>query len=440
MPPPFLVAIILAGIIAAAASYRRQPTEPSPHRHSFLGLLVLVVIASLIASRVEPSAEVAPTLSGLILGVAFAIGARFLGGLLPGLSLAVAASASCHLVPLAPPAQLGLLVGAGFAAIIFSSDSSGRFALWSLLIISADRLGASNSDAPGFAYLGTLMGVVAAVGLAVGIPIPEKFRGFTPVLAGIVIALGGVFLSRYVGEAALTIAVGLGATVGVVLHFLVEESDPSALRVGLATILAVGLATVAFGAFRGLGMSLSLLAAGGVLAVSANRRALLTLGPLVGLVLYRVLREEGTGASRALDIGQHYTLLALALGAIVPLMFADWRGRGIGFGLWALVGLAVPPLIIAMFGVRGAVGFIVGLGLAATIDALRRADSFTVYAATAIMAPITLLALHVAKDVDALTRDQKIPILIGASVVIALLAGGITALGNRYGQKAENPV
>jgi hypothetical protein len=119
-------------------------------------------------------------------------------------------------------------------------------------------------------------------------------------------------------------------------------------------------------------------------------------------------------------------------------MFADWRGRGMGFGLWGLVGLAVPPFIITMFGVRGAVGFIVGLGFAAMVDALRRAESFTVYAAAAIMAPITLLSLHVAKDVDALTRDQKIPILIGSSVVLTLLAGGLTVLGR--GQKAEKPV
>jgi len=438
MPPPFLIAVIVAGIIAAAASYRRQPAETTPHRHSFFGLLALVVIASFLATRVGPPAELAPTLTGLILGVAFATGARFLGGILPGLSLAVAASAAGHLVPLVPSAQLGMLLGAGLAAIVFSSDSSGRFALWSLLIVSADRLGASNNDAPGYAYLGTLLGVISIVGLAAGIPIPANYRGFSPVVAGLLIALGGVLLSRYVWEAALTVAVGLGATVGVVLHFLVEEGESNAGRMGLATILTIGLATVAFGAFRGSGMSLSLVAAAGVLAVSPNRRALLALGPLVGLVLYRVLREEGTGASRALDIGQHYTLLALALGTIVPLMFADWRGRGMGFGLWGLVGLTVPPFIITMFGVRGAVGFIVGLGFAAMVDALRRAESFTVYAAAAIMAPITLLSLHVAKDVDALTRDQKIPILIGASIVLTLLAGGLTVLGR--GQKAEKPV
>jgi hypothetical protein len=164
---------------------------------------------------------------------------------------------------------------------------------------------------------------------------------------------------------------------------------------------------------------------------------LLTLGPLVGLVLYRVLREEGTGATRALDIGQHYTLLALGLGAIVPLMLVDWPGKSggyaksAGYALWALIGISVPPAVITMFGVRGAVGFIVGLGFAATIDALRRAESFAVYAVAAIMAPVTLVSLHWAKDVDALSRDEKIPVLGGVGALICVLAGLLWFLGSK---------
>jgi len=434
MPLPYIVAIIVTGLIAVAATIRFQPAVPAP-RSSYIWLLGLLVVSSLLATRVSPASELSPGLGGLVIGAVLAATASFGGNRLTSLALALVGAASVHLAPSVAPAQLGLAIGAGLGAIALAGDSINRFALWCLLAISADRLGASNSDAPGFAYLGTLLTLVLIIGGVAGIPIPKKLEAALPFLAAIIIALGGVLLSKYVAEPALTVAIGLGALVGLVLRYLVEEGESSSLRVGIATILSIGLATVAFATFRGLGMSLSLLAAAGVLATSPNRRALLTLGPLVGLVLYRVLREEGTGASRALDIGQHYTLLALGLGAIVPLILVDWRGKSAGLSLWAILGISVPPIVITMFGVRGAVGFIVGLGFAATIDSLRKAESLTVYAAAAIMAPVTLITLHWAKDVDSLTRDEKVPLFIGIGTVILVLAGVLTILAR--GQQTE---
>jgi hypothetical protein len=429
MPLPYLLVIIVAGIVGWAFLFRTQRSASFPSGERLVWLGASAVVTAIAATRVCPASELSPTLIGLVGGAAVSVVVAATGGTLPALLLAAVAATAAHLLPDVAPSQLGLVLGAGLGALTLAVESTATYAFLVTLAVAADRLGLRNNDGAGYAVLGSLLSLILGLGIVVAFGLPARFTAFRPFVTAIVIALGGAGLSRYVGEEALVVAVRMGAVVGLVLHFLIDEDEPDSLRIGLATILSIGLATVAFAAARGLGMSLALLAAVGVLSVTSHRRALLALGPLVGLVLYRVLREEGTGATRALDIGQHYTLLALALGAIVPLMFADWRGKSVGLALWATLGLAIPPLVIVMFGARGAVGFIVGLGLAATVDALRNAKDLTVYAVAAIMAPITLVTLHWTKDVDTLTRDQKIPLLLVAGTVIVVLSVALGDLG-----------
>jgi hypothetical protein len=77
-----------------------------------------------------------------------------------------------------------------------------------------------------------------------------------------------------------------------------------------------------------------------------------------------------------------------------------------------------------MFGARGAVGFVVGIGMAASIEAMRRGLNLAIYSVIAILAPATLFALHWAANADDLSRDQKVPVLVGAGVLIL----GVSAL------------
>ena len=176
------------------------------------------------------------------------------------------------------------------------------------------------------------------------------------------------------GDEATTLCAGLGALTGVVLFFLMPEEEGESSRVGLAAVVGIGLATVAYGLGRGAGMGLAALGAVGLLLALDNRRAALALGPLVGLTLYRILRDAGTGATRALDIAQHYTLLALVLGLVLPLLPTDWlrnRTSALGIALWSVVALAAAPLVVVALGMRGGIGLVVGLGTSGLVAALR---------------------------------------------------------------------
>ena len=425
MPAFFpLLALAVAAISYFALGDRSQPSI-SPEWTRIIAAIVLACICGIVAQQIHIS-----TFPGLALAVVLAVACYWFGG--KSIPIALAAAGVSALPMIAPGielpnAQLGFLIASGLAALVLGGESAPRFAITALLAIAANRLGSMHAEAVAYQAIGSEFALAVAVGSLVALPVPEKWNLLRPV-AGAVLMLGvGLLISQQLGEEALVIAVAMGVVVGVVLHLLIDQSSVDTVRIGLATILSIGLATVSFAAARGLGMALALIAAAGILLISGNRRALLSLGPLVGLVLYRVLREEGTGATRALDIGQHYTLLALALGAIIPLMFIDWRGKvhlpsTIGSALWGVLGLTVPPLVITMFGARGAVGFMVGIGMAASIEAIRRGQNLAIYSVVTIFAPATLFALQWMANADDLSRDQKIPVLVGAGILILALS------------------
>jgi uncharacterized membrane protein YadS len=62
--------------------------------------------------------------------------------------------------------------------------------------------------------------------------------------------------------------------------------------------------------------------------------------------------------------------------------------------------------------------------MAASIEAIRRGQNLAIYSVITIFAPATLFALHWVANADDLSRDQKIPVLVGAGILIL----GVSAL------------
>jgi hypothetical protein len=338
-------------------------------------LLALLAVSAVIVFRSEPEVDRMPALVGLALGAAACV----LGAWGGGLAFGVAAASALHLLPASslPVVGLALVAGTGLGALTVGGEVA---ALAAVLVVAADNLGMRHSPVPAAAFVGSQAGVALAVGALLVVRIKELVF-IRPILVGVLVSLAGLFVFREDGNG-LLYCLALGALGGVVLDLLVSDKASESSRVGLAAIIGVGLATAAFGLGKGVGLALATLAAVGVLLAVENRRAVLALGPLVGLTLYRVLREAGTGATRALEINQNYTILALLIGLALPLMPTDWltgrvrTARVASSFLWGIVAIAAAPLVLTAFGMRGGVGFVVGLGISGLVQAFRAPSSF----------------------------------------------------------------
>ncbi len=439
-----LVALALA--FAAPFLFRAERAEPARREPLRLGVLTLLTIAgAVLVSRSAPAVDRVPALIGLALGA----GACALGAWTGGIGAGVAAAAALHLLPATslPTAGLALVAGTGLGALTVGGETA---ALAAVLTAAADNLGMRHSPVPAAAFVGSQLGVAATVGAFLAAWTPARLGLLRPVVVGLLLLGAGSFLANALNERPLVLCVGMGAAAGVVLHWLMPEEEGESSRVGLATVVGIGLATVAFGLGRGLGMALAALAAGAILLAVENRRAVLALGPLVGLVLYRTLREAGTGATRAIDIAQHYTLLALCLGLVLPLLPTDWLRarhrvpRAIGAGLWGLGAIAAAPLVVVALGMRGGVGFTVGLGVAGLAQALRGEErgstrtpaSLLPLALGSGLGGATILTLAWLGDESTITRDQKVHLFAYAGAGIAVLAVLIALVG-RLKKEAE---
>ncbi len=79
-----------------------------------------------------------------------------------------------------------------------------------------------------------------------------------------------------------------------------------------------------------------------------------------------------------LEATEYQALIGLTVGAVFPLLPSDWLeidhrpgNRRAGLVLWAVLMVAVPAATFVLTGSRGAVGFVVGLGLAGLLTSLR---------------------------------------------------------------------
>ena len=419
-----VLALALAAVPIFASARESGAERPSWAR--IIAALALTAVAAVAAVRLAKPAETSAAVIGLGLGLVATTAAACIRSSRAAWAIGVAASTAVPLLagPQPSTAHFALVSAALLGAIVGGAGTMAAVA--AAVTSAATYLATARMD---HAAAPTIAGIVA-LAAAAGLAIPAKSPLVARALPGLGAVLAAGFLSiRTTSEPAILLTTALGVVAAAIVLFVVPEDAPAdGLRTGIAALVWLGVATVAFGLLRGLGMALALMGALAVLLPSNAGRAKLTLGPLVGLVLYRLLREAQPDVSRALDIGQHYALVGLMLGLIVPLLPSEIAEDDRTPFLWGLLALGLPALVILVFGGVGAVGFIAGLGLSGTAQALRGRPDDRLFPLAIGMSGLTLLMTGWTGTLTGLTRDEKLRVLGFAAVAVVIIAAALAAL------------
>jgi hypothetical protein len=285
--------------------------------------------------------------------------------------------------------------GAAAAAWVFSlgriddlNEWPVRTAIYAGCIVALDLIGSYHN--PAILSLGEQLAAVVVVAgiLAIGIETQVKLREAKLAFAGPILALalstlGAFLLFRKIGAPDSSALIFLAAAfIALISSWMIrQEAATLTVRMLLAVILWIALATAAYGYARGFGMSIALMAGVGNLILLANRRALLCIGPLAALVIYRVFRQMHADTAEAFDIGQHYAEIGFALGIVLPVMAQEWirtlkaKSPWIAGGLWVVLLAAAPLPVAVTLSDKGIVGYMVGLGFASVIEGLKGEQS-----------------------------------------------------------------
>ena len=444
--PWFAVAFAVISFLARTKAASSQPaSKPAPG--SFLALAVVAVAGVLLGMKYDiayvglQSASwgfgLGILLSALCEGLGFT-GLRQSGRATP-MALAVVAASFAPM--LGANAPLGMVFGAAVSAWLADFGTVEGENPWGMrcaaiagAIVLANLMG---SYVPGEygAHAGTLLGLTLVLGWIVSSIIGSNAWQQTGIAAAIWVTAGFFITSRLLnlGDLWMLIVGGIVAALGVG-WMLNDEDETSTVQAALAAVIWVAAATSALSLYRGFGMSVVLLMAAATLIAMGRKRALLTIGPLALLAYYRLFREIHPDASRAFDIGQHYAMIGLLLGSMVPVLAMEWlrgpgkhaTGRAASGVLWTVIFLAMPLFSAILLGSKGVVGYVVGLGLASVIDALKGSRASHSLSLAMGLAALSTLAYKWTEPFLDLARSEKLMALVwvggGLAVVGTLVA------------------
>ncbi len=464
---------ILGLILAVAAIFVRdgaKPPEKTSRRDIPVGaFLILAILVGVIVlgsfSGFGGMKDAFPV--GLSFGIGAALAAvSYAIGFLPGQSaagraapIAMAAATVSVLALLPYPSMpLALAFGAAAAAWFLSIGKEEepnpwamRSAIAVIAIVALNNLGAQAGIGQYGPAAGTLMGLAAATAalLGGGIAAASKNEGLRSYSALAILVLAGWL----VGDKLLTSSMALvlvagGGVLALVINALVPEEleVTSSLRLVVASAIWISAGTAAFSFERGYGVALVFLSGVVMLLVAGNRRALLTMGPLGALVMYRVFRETHLDATKAFDIGQHYTMIGLTIGALLPVMAQEWlrtvAKRGgflalIAGALWIGLLLIGPVGVAILLGAKGVIGYLFGLGLAAVMEAVRGEKSAHALSLGLALSGIMNLLYDALAPYLELDRADKLAKLGWVGGAIVLLGVIIAVLSGEFKRSNE---
>ena len=428
-----LVALALTGV-AYFLLDSKDPQERRSFSGSEIGALVATLVGVVLVSKYGPVKDRMPLDIGLALGVIATLVSAFLGGKIAPIGVAVAATIGVHFAGAdLEPAQWAVLVGAAIGALATRRPSASTTAFAVALCVAGDYLGVLHANTPTMAFLGGLVGLAGLVGSIVANALPKPTNWFRPIVIGLVILLGAFLVIRTLGETRLIIVAAIGSATGIILTYFLPDEEKDPTRIAIAAIISVSVATIAFGLGKATGMSLALAAMALVAVGSGNRLGALAASPLLGLVLYRIFREVDPYSTKALDIGQHYALLGVLLGAVIPLIPGVWNlqnrlRREVGSFLWVVIILSTPTFIAIMLGDKGSIGFVGGLGLAGICQALRHERDLLPLGVAPGLAAVTILCIDWFEDWTDLARDEKVKFFLYAGIGLIIAAAILAAI------------
>jgi len=450
----------IAFAAAAAALILSPPVEPKPTKGGFIHGIVLILIA-LGAGYYwrNDYANLLPAAIAFSIGIGVAGLCGFVERIKVG-SGAAAAGLGAGLAGLAnwvdssylSMVQLALIAGLSLGAWCFATNEKGKLslplatALFGSVFLAADFMGGKAlSNEPG-AHFGSTLGLAVAmaglIGLAAGRS-EKRQDGGLPFLAGwltviLLVALGYAVGARYLDSKESWMIFCGSVVIAAILNWVIRPTgQDDALAFLMSAVIWIGVATLAFSYSRGFGMTIALVGAISTLLLIGNVRALLSAGPLLGLVFYRVLREAFPAATRALDIGQHYAVIGLAFGLTLALLPVDWlklRSRLTGLApwgraLWVIALCLLPVGLSVVLGAKGMVGFVAGLGFAALIEGIRNGSSLIPLVLASALAAMTTVSYGWLTNLLDLTRETKQTAFYwigGTALVLAILIASVS--------------
>lgn len=438
--------------IAIAALALSSPPDPKPAKPSVLpaALALVALICGYFWRSDYPN--LLPAAIAFAVGVAWSMAATFAEGMRAanGAAAAGLAAAAAGFAQWVDPSylsavQLGLVAGMALGA--WSSAGIKTFslplstALFTATFVAGDFMGAKAlSNEPG-SHFGSMAGLAVGIaGLVALLPARAEKRadGSLPFLPGwlavvLLLAFGYVVGGRFLeGTTAWMIFDG-AVIAAAILHWVIRpEGKDDTLSFLIATVIWIGIATLAFSYEKGFGMAIAMIGAAATFLLLGNSRALLSTGPLLGLVFYRVLREAFPETSRALDIGQHYAVIGLAFGLVLSLLPVDWVNRRSGTNalsitgrlVWAVILALACPALAVVLGAKGMVGMVAGLGFAALVDGLRGGTGLITMVVGVALAAMTTLSYGWLTNLLDLTRESKQTAFFwigGVGVVLAIV-------------------
>jgi hypothetical protein len=319
-----------------------------------------------------------------------------------------------------------------------SAVAAGAIVACNLLASKANLVGDS-------AHVGTWLAVGAVVaGILAGF-LRAKSSGLALICAfGLfAAAIYGVCTKLQVPPISSVIIIASAAIAMIVAWLIPEAQESRSARLAIASVIWIAAATAVFGFEKGFGMALALLGAVAMLLLAGNRQALLSLAPLAALVFYRVFREAHPDTSHGFDISQHYAILGVLLGAILPIMAQEWlrltgkRGGGaalVAGGLWVLLLAAAPVVVAIALSSKGIIGYLIGLGIAPVMEGARgERSALSLALSMGLGSMMALLYDWLTPHLD-LARHEKLIALawVGGAAVVAACV--IAMLSSDYGK------
>lgn len=439
---------VAAWLLRESTAEEQQKPAPSSLVPGIVGSVVLG--AGTYAAQLTWGASLAyagTAVHGLLLGLAASILVAVLGRT-PGQSAYAKAApiafgaAAVALVALAKPPtllnlQFGYCLGAVAGGWMLASPWAIRAAVAACVLIPLEVLGRiAFGGNP--SHSGAIVGVSAAYAALIVWALPgkklgERFPDWLRGLAFVVLFCAGLAVlgMKYLLVEQFAI-VGLGGVVLALASLWVvpRSESESSLGYWLSAILWVAGATLAFGILRGYGVALGLAVGACVLLVNRHPRALSTLAPVAGIVAYRVFRENHLSASRALDIGQHYSLIGILAGAMLIVLALEWyraKGRsgfagGAGALLW--VGLLAGAVVLSAstLAAKGYVGMLAGMGLGGALAGVNtRGSGFALAWPLGLGLGMTASYGWISPILE-LSREEKVRVLYVLGPAVAALA------------------
>lgn len=429
-----IVSLVLTAVALFVAdgkdSVRVRPSVPA-----LVGLVVAILILGGIAFKFDQPNHRMGSVIGLAVGALAIVLAEVLGGKVAPIGVAVSSVTLLHFLPpgLLPSSQYALIIGAAVASLALAGSVGTTAALTITACVAGDYFGAGHKNVPASIDSGVVLGISALAGMILSHILPAKFHSARPLVTGLIVVGGGFALSQRISETHLAMAIGVAALAAVVICYLIPNEERDVFRLIVAGIMTVTVATIGYAFYRNAGISAALITLFAVFLVAGNRTAILASSMVLGLVMMRLLQKADPGYTQSLDIGQHFILLGLFLGATVPILPLlvtppkDIKASVVSL-LWVLTLTLICVFILVMLGHRGVNGFVAGLGLAGVVVALKQEQNLMPMAVGPGMVGILVFLLDKFDAWTDFNRDEKVKFFLIGGATLAVFAVGISLL------------